>query len=121
MSGSTVTGISAGTCIIAADQAGNSSYNAANQMTQSITVGSSTVVSRSDCLFNWAEKAYSQFFSPANAASATIRQYYYRYYSATGNYLAIADNSVWVQGASFNNKLLRVGAVADFLSPSGCP
>lgn len=119
LNGSTVTGVSAGACVIAADQAGDNTYNAANQMTQSITVGAA--ISRSDCLFNWAEKAYSQFFSPAGATSATIREYYYRYYSATGNYLSIADNSVWVQGASFNNKLLRVGAVADFLSSSGCP
>jgi hypothetical protein len=37
--GSTVTGVTAGTCIIAADQAGNGNYNAATQVTQSFSVG----------------------------------------------------------------------------------
>ncbi|HLP99079.1 MAG TPA: autotransporter domain-containing protein [Sideroxyarcus sp.] len=38
ISGNTVTGVSAGNCIIAADQAGNANYAAATQVTQSITV-----------------------------------------------------------------------------------
>jgi predicted extracellular nuclease len=36
--GATVTSTGAGTCVIAADQAGNASYNAAPQVTQSVTV-----------------------------------------------------------------------------------
>ena len=40
VSGSTVTGISAGTCTIAANQAGNSSYAAAPQITQSFSITS---------------------------------------------------------------------------------
>ena len=40
--GGTVTGVAAGACIIAANQAGNTSYAAAAQVTQNITVGSST-------------------------------------------------------------------------------
>ncbi|MDH3342387.1 MAG: fibronectin type III domain-containing protein [Gammaproteobacteria bacterium] len=39
VSGSTVTGIIAGTCTIAANQAGNTNYNAAAQVTQNISVG----------------------------------------------------------------------------------
>ena len=39
ISGSTVNGVSAGTCTIAADQAGNASYAAATQVTQSFSVG----------------------------------------------------------------------------------
>jgi alpha-tubulin suppressor-like RCC1 family protein len=38
VSGNTVTGLTAGTCTIAADQAGNANYSAAPQVTQSITV-----------------------------------------------------------------------------------
>ena len=38
VTGSTVTGLAIGTCTIAADQAGNASYNAAPQVTQNITV-----------------------------------------------------------------------------------
>ncbi|CAK0780793.1 hypothetical protein CCP3SC15_70046 [Gammaproteobacteria bacterium] len=41
VSGSTVTGVSAGTCTVTADQAGNDNYNAAAQATQTITVGKS--------------------------------------------------------------------------------
>ena len=37
--GSTVTPVAAGTCTIAADQAGNTNYNVAAQVTQNITVG----------------------------------------------------------------------------------
>lgn len=124
VSGSTVTAISAGACTIAADQAGNAGFNAAAQVTQSITVGSSSVVSRSDCLFNWAEKAYAQFFSPAGALSQTnAPPYFYRYYSGTGNYLGIssADNKVYVLGPSWGNKLQQVGLVTSFLPLSGCP
>lgn len=75
-----------------------------------------------DCLFNWAERTYPQFFAPAGAASATSTPYYYRYYSGKGNYLATssADNHIWVVGASFGNSLLDVGPVTSFLGMSGC-
>lgn len=43
ISGSTVTGVSAGTCTIAADQAGNGSYNPAAQVPQSFTVAAAPV------------------------------------------------------------------------------
>src|SRR5260370_12777048 len=42
ISGSTVRGVAAGTCTIAANQAGNGTYNAAPQVTQNITVGRSS-------------------------------------------------------------------------------
>ncbi len=42
LSGSTVTGVSVGTCIIAANQAGSPSYAAAPQVTQSIPVSAAT-------------------------------------------------------------------------------
>ena len=41
VSGATVTGLAAGTCTITANQAGNTSYSAASQLTQNITVGKS--------------------------------------------------------------------------------
>lgn len=46
VSGDTVMGISAGTCIVAANQAGNADYNAAPQVNQAVTVrrGSQTIV-----------------------------------------------------------------------------
>ena len=42
ISGTTVTGIAIGTCTIAANQAGNSSYSAAAEVTQSIAISSAT-------------------------------------------------------------------------------
>jgi len=42
VSGSTVTGLSAGTCIVAADQAGDAVYSAATQVTQEIAVVKAT-------------------------------------------------------------------------------
>ena len=39
VSGSTVTAIAAGTCTVAADQAGDANYNAATQVTRDITIG----------------------------------------------------------------------------------
>ena len=122
VSGSTVTGISAGTCTIAADQAGNASFNAAPEVMQSITS-----ISRADCLFNWAEKNYAQYFSPAyppGATSATdVPPYYYRHYSSTNTYLGISslDNNIYVLGGSFGTNIKSVGAVSSFLGVSGCP
>lgn len=75
----------------------------------------------SECLFNWAERTYPQFFSPAGASSATFDPYFYRYYPGTGNYVATswADGHVWVLGPSFGG-LLDVGAKANFLTLAGC-
>ena len=50
VNGSTITGLSAGACIIAADQAGNGSYAAAPEVTQSITVVSTATL---NLLANW--------------------------------------------------------------------
>jgi hypothetical protein len=74
-----------------------------------------------NCVFDWAERTYPQFFSPAGAASATMAPYYYRYYAGTGAYLATswADNHLWLLGAAFGG-LLDVGARADFLAMTGC-
>lgn len=119
VSGNTITGIAAGTCTIAADQAGNTSYSAAPQVTQSITIG----LSRDDCLFNWAERTYAQYFSPAGATDVTsIAPYTYRYYSGTHNYLAVssADNNVYILGPISGNNIVQVGPVTSFLGVSGC-
>jgi hypothetical protein len=77
--------------------------------------------SQFDCIFGWAERNYSMYFKPA-AISTTTGSYYYRYYSGTGNYLAISstDNHVWVQGPSFGNSAVDVGSVTSFLGTSGC-
>lgn len=120
----TVTGVSVGVCTIAANQAGGTvllggTFNAAPQTTQNITVRSNQY----DCIFNWAETNFPQYFSPANSTSANYAQYQYRYYAGTGNYMAIssADMNVWVLGPSFGSNFLNVGPIANFLSAAGCP
>ena len=76
----------------------------------------------SDCLFNWAELHYPQFFTPPGAASANYAQYYYRYYPGKANYLAISaeDNHAWVLGPVSGNTPADVGAVANYQSTAGC-
>jgi hypothetical protein len=78
--------------------------------------------SASDCLFDWAESVYPEFFSPSGTTSATYSPYYYRYYAGTDNFLATttSDDSVWVLGAAFGNSPLYVGALSDFLRLSNC-
>lgn len=81
-----------------------------------------TAASTADCLFNWAEVHYPQFFSPPGVASATYAQYYYRFYAAKSNYLAIssADNHAWVLGPVSGNSELDVGSVASYQATTGC-
>lgn len=76
----------------------------------------------SDCLFNWAERTFPQYFAPAGATSATFYSYYYRYYSGTSNYLTTssADNHVWVLGPISGNRLLDLGPTTNFLPMAGC-
>jgi hypothetical protein len=113
VSGSTVTAVAAGTCTIAADQAGggNTSYSAAPEVTQSITVGAA---SKNDCLFNWAERTYPQYFAPAGVVDAAFPPYTYRYYSSTRNFLAVssADNNVYVMGPSFGSSPVALACQA---------
>jgi hypothetical protein len=75
-----------------------------------------------DCLFNWAERTYPQFFAPAGAASAALPPYYYRFYAGTQNYVATsaADDQVYVLGPMSGNAIQPVGSFATFLPISGC-
>ncbi len=64
-------------------------------------------------VFNWAEVAFEQFFSPVGGVSGQAAGYLYRYYPDSGSYVGTKDGNVFV--------LLRGGAVtsvgraADFL------
>jgi hypothetical protein len=55
IAGNTLTAISAGSCVIAANQAGNASYNAAPQVTQSVTVSAApqTITFPAIPTFSW--------------------------------------------------------------------
>lgn len=76
----------------------------------------------SDCIFNWAETGYPEYFSPSGAKSAAATPYYFRYYPGKTTYLATssADNHVWAYGPITGNQLLDLGPMGAYLSPAGC-
>lgn len=84
--------------------------------------GTTTTTARADCLFNWAERTYPQFFAPAGATSATALPYYYRYYTGTRSYIATssADANIWVLGPSWGTQAISVGALSTYLTEAGC-
>jgi hypothetical protein len=79
-----------------------------------------TAQNPSDCVFDWAERDFPQYFSPAKASSAYYQNYYYRYYATTGVYLATNDNILWAIGPPTNNALLSLGPMSNFLQAAGC-
>lgn len=81
-----------------------------------------TSTASADCLFDWAEKNYADWFAPARAPSLTYDVYYYRYYSATNSYLAVssANKRVYYIGALSSGGLLDVGDTASWFTAAGC-
>jgi hypothetical protein len=68
----------------------------------------------SNKLFNFAEKTYPEFFSPASTATYSLNNYLVRYYSNTGNYIGTTGEDVYVYGDVFND-LLKVGVISSFI------
>jgi hypothetical protein len=83
---------------------------------------SNCLVAPPDCLFNWAERTYPGFFTPAGATSSTLAPYYYRYYPQTNSYLGTssADNHVYYLGPLSSNSFFDEGALSGWLSTAGC-
>jgi hypothetical protein len=76
-----------------------------------------------DCMFNWAERQFPQFFAPAGSApSQNLAPYYYRHYSCTDNYLATssADDHIYVLGPMSGGNIQDVAPIATYLPQSGC-
>lgn len=103
------------------DQKEGGQLKAIAQMVRRITAGFQPA-SPSDCLFNWAEGNYPSLFFPPSADSKTLPPYYYRYYAATDSYVGTSssDDKVYYLGPASNGQVLNVGALADWLSVSGC-
>ena len=76
----------------------------------------------SDCLFNWAERAFPHLFSPAGSPSATFAPYHYRFYPGTSNYLAVSseDNRIYLLGPLTANEVLPFAPATDYLPQAGC-
>lgn len=115
ITGSTVRALAEGVCIIAANQAGDSNYNAAPQVTQSFGVTSGV-----ECLLNWAENSYPHLYSPPGALSQFSSPYTYRFYHGTDTYVGVShsDNHVYYLGP--DRILLDVGELSMWLTTSGC-
>lgn len=89
---------------------------------QSVGFSLANRLSAVDCIFNWAENTFPQFFSPAGTTSASYAPYYFRYYTGTANALATssADNHLWVLGRDTGNNLLDIGPAESFTARAGC-
>ena len=92
-----------------------------NILSETITLMDDNI-SRSDCLFNWAENNYPELFSPAlgTSNSRTLPPYYFRFYADMNAYLGIssADNNVYYLPS--DGLIQNVGHAYDWLEQAGC-
>lgn len=64
-------------------------------------------------LFEWAQRAYPQYFyGPSSDGSQT--PYVYRHYQWPGTYLGVANGDVFLLGALTGHQILRVGPLSAF-------
>jgi hypothetical protein len=79
-------------------------------------------VTQADCLFDWAERAYPDFFAPGGATSHILLSYYYRHYSLTNAYLGMSslDSRLYFLGPQSGNSLIDVGSLSTWLATAGC-
>ncbi len=101
---------------------GSNSGGTGNIASTLVTVTPATFHSGSDCLFNWAERTFPNFFSPAGMASSTLEPFYYRHYSQSQAYLgtSIADSHVYYVGPLSGHSVLDIGALSGWLMAAGC-
>ena len=64
-------------------------------------------------LFDWAEKAYPDFF-PGHQENLSSEPYVYRYYPQTGNYVGVSGQQVYILGPVSGHVLASVGVMTDF-------
>lgn len=75
-----------------------------------------------DDLMNWAEQVYPNFF-PGRQSTLVSAPYVYRHYAASGNYLGLDDDKVFVLGPISDGRLLQVGTVYQYacaVKPADC-
>ena len=77
---------------------------------------------KSDCLFDWAETHFADFFTPRGFQSQSFAPYYLRFYSQTTSYLAVSSNDshLYYLGPVSGNTILDLGAAATWYATSGC-
>jgi hypothetical protein len=96
--------------VAACDAAGNCSAQSA-----AVTA---TTPQQSDCLFNWAETSFPEYFAP-RTQSQSAPPYYYRFYPP-GTYLAIASNRLLYFGPLSPTTVLDLGDVTTFYPTARC-
>jgi streptogramin lyase len=69
-----------------------------------------------DCVFDWAEANYKDYFSPA-VKSATSEPFYYRLYSGKQTAIGVASSNLHVY---LGGQLTNLGPIGNFLTMSGC-
>lgn len=79
-------------------------------------------MTRSDCLFNWAEKKYVNLFSSTQNTtnSQSLSPYYYRYYADKKAYLGISAKDNHIYYLPEGGVMQDVGHAYDHLKQSGC-
>ena len=93
-----------------------SSCTAPQVLQGNVCVSPDSATNDSDRIFNYMETAYPGYFAPKGAASSTASGFYYRYYSATNAYIATVNNTVYYMGPASQNKVVSLGALADWLA-----
>lgn len=86
------------------------------------SVYAADAVSNTDCVLNWAERAYPALFSPAGAATQSNNNYAYRYYSAGNTYLGVenSENNLYYLGPATGNTLTKINPLFQYLSDAKC-
>lgn len=80
------------------------------------------VVPETTAIFDWAERTYPQYF-PGPRPNAVSPPYTYRHYPATGNYVGVDGDDVYILGTVSGGALQHVGKRTDFaclVFPAGC-
>jgi hypothetical protein len=75
-----------------------------------------------DRLLDWGEDTFPQLLSPRRQPTQQLAGYSYRFYSATGVYVATKDGSVWFfNGAAPGAGIVNLGTMRSFLGqmPTG--
>jgi hypothetical protein len=73
-------------------------------------------------LFEWAEAKYATIF-PSHEATQALPPFLYRFYPATGNYVAVAADDVYLLGPVSGGVLTRVASLSDLaclVIPDNC-
>ena len=86
------------------------------------TAMAAQAITTHDCLFNWAEVSYPDFFKPAGASSQTLAPFYFRYYAQSNAYLGVSeqDAHLYYLGPLSQNSLADLQAVSGWLQLAGC-